>query len=603
MEFCLLMFLRIFPTVKSLSLSIILTVNFLIPVDRFIGFSARRIFASLLLLLLALPLRAQQDSLMSILETELTRSMQELKKAATPAYYIDYRVHDAHYAGMRATFGSLIHSVTNRNRILMTRVKVGDYKLDNTHPPEPGEMNYSAGYSGFGRTMLPYENNAMAIRYSIWTATQTEYKQALEAFKAVKTASEQPGNKPSSVPDFSQEQPASFTEPPAKPLAAIFNESLWQQKVKKYSAPFLKNKDLIDGDVSLNIVTERKYFISSEGTRVTQNNTAAYLNVMASIRATDGDIVPLHLSYYAALPDALPGDEKILADVERMIATLKKLQNAPLAEPYSGPAILLAQTAGVFFHEIFGHRIEGHRLRNEFDGQTFKAKIGESVLPKTLNVYFDPTVNTVDGKPVNGGFLYDDEGIKSQRVTVVEKGILKNFLMSRTPLENFAHSNGHGRASVGAAPVSRQSNLIVEAVKPVSMNDLRKMLIRECNRQGKTYGYLFKDVVGGFTITDRYNPNAFNIFPTEVYRIYTDGRPDELVRGVDLIGTPLAMFAEIQAAANDRDIFIGFCGAESGSVPVSAASPSLFVRRIETQKKPKEHVDTTLLDRPGSSNP
>ncbi|HMG91650.1 MAG TPA: metallopeptidase TldD-related protein, partial [Chryseolinea sp.] len=176
------------------------------------------------------------------------------------------------------------------------------------------------------------------------------------------------------------------------------------------------------------------------------------------------------------------------------------------------------------------------------------------------------------------------------------------FLMSRTPLENLPHSNGHGRASLGATPVSRQSNLIVETTKSYSMDDLRKMLIKECKKQGKQYGYFFKEVVGGFTVTDRYNPNAFNIFPTLVYRIYADGRQDELVRGVDLIGTPLAMFAEIQAAAGDRDIFIGFCGAESGSVPVSAASPSVFVRRIETQKKPRQYQETTLLARPSAND-
>nr|WP_236676097.1 metallopeptidase TldD-related protein [Chryseolinea lacunae] len=286
-----------------------------------------------------------------------------------------------------------------------------------------------------------------------------------------------------------------------------------------------------------------------------------------------------------------------------MIATLEKLKTAPLAEPYSGPAILLAPAAGVFFHEIFGHRVEGHRMKKEYDGHTFKAKINEYVLPKTLQVYFDPTLSEIDGKPLNGGFKYDDEGIKSQRVTVVDKGMLKTFLMSRTPLENLSHSNGHGRASLGMEPVSRQSNLIVETTKGVSMDELRKMLVKECKRQGKPYGYLFRDVVGGFTITDRYNPNAFNIFPTVVYRIYADGRADELVRGVDLIGTPLAMFAEIQATGNDRDTFIGFCGAESGYVPVSAASPSLFVRRIETQKKPKQHQEATLLARPGTIQP
>ncbi|WP_143785718.1 metallopeptidase TldD-related protein [Ohtaekwangia koreensis] len=569
----------------------------------FQGFSARRIFICLSLFSVSSSVWAQQDSLMNILQAELTRSMQELKKATIPAYYIDYRVHDIQYAHLQASFGSLTQSVANKNRVLMTRVKVGDYKFDNTHPMSLREMNYMPGSGGSGRAMLPYENDALAIKYGVWTATQGEYKQALETYKSVKASSERVGAQPSVIPDFSNEQPASYYEPPLPDFSSTVNLTVWQEKIKKYSALFLQNKDLVTADVNLSITAERKYFLSTENTKIVQNSTAVYMNIAASIRATDGDIVPLHISYYAAMPEGLPGDEKIMEDVKKMIATLAKLQNAPLAEPYSGPAILVAQTAGVFFHEIFGHRIEGHRLKNEEDGQTFKAKVGELVLPKTLNVYFDPTLHAIAGKSVNGWFQYDDEGIKSQRVNVVEKGILKNFLMSRTPLENFAHSNGHGRASVGADPVSRQSNLVVETDKPVSMTDLRKMLIKECNKQGKAYGYLFKDVVGGFTVTDRYNPNAFNIFPTEVYRIYTDGRPDELVRGVDLIGTPLAMFAEIQAAANDRDVFIGFCGAESGSVPVSASSPSLFVRRIETQKKPKEHLETMLLERPGSVNP
>jgi TldD protein len=173
--------------------------------------------------------------------------------------------------------------------------------------------------------------------------------------------------------------------------------------------------------------------------------------------------------------------------------------------------------------------------------------------------------------------------------------------MSRTPLDKFPVSNGHGRASAGAPVVSRQSNLLVETSKAVPMNDLRKMLVKECKRQGKPYGYYFKDVVGGFTNTERFSPNAFNIFPTEVYRIYADGRPDEIVRGVDLIGTPLAMFAEIAATGDTYGIFHGFCGAESGSVPVSAISPALFVKRIETQKKPKEQQDTMLLSRPSAN--
>ncbi|AYB31373.1 metallopeptidase TldD-related protein [Chryseolinea soli] len=562
------------------------------------GYIKRRLGVFLLFMLPAFAVRAQ-DSLMTVLEAELARSFTELKKATVPAYYIDYRVDDLSNLHLSTSFGSLVRAGSDKSRVLVSRVKVGSYAFDNTHPQGPDDFEM---HEGSDPTELPYENEKIALRMGIWMTTQNQYKQALRGFKAARQARERITTPVTTTPtdDFSKEAPTRYYEPPQTDLITAFDNATWKEKLKKYSALFLKNSDLVEGDVSLQFSQERKYFITTEQTQIVQNNTSAYIHVNGSIRASDGDVIPLHLSYYAVTPDGFPADEKIMGDIEKMIASLEKLKTAPLAEPYSGPAILLAPAAGVFFHEIFGHRVEGHRMKKEYDGHTFKAKIGEYVLPKTLQVYFDPTLTTIDGKPINGGYKYDDEGIKGERVTVVDKGMLKTFLMSRTPLENLARSNGHGRASIGMEPVSRQSNLIVETSKGVPMEDLRKMLLKECKRQGKPYGYLFRDVVGGFTVTDRYNPNAFNIFPTMVYRIYVDGRADELVRGVDLIGTPLAMFAEIQATGNDRDTFIGFCGAESGYVPVSAASPSLFVRRIETQKKPRQHQEATLLSRPGS---
>jgi TldD protein len=326
------------------------------------------------------------------------------------------------------------------------------------------------------------------------------------------------------------------------------------------------------------------------------------LFIRGSIRATDDDVLPLSKSYFGFSPSEIPADEIIFKDVEAMIDMLNQLRTAPIAEPYTGPAILDAHAAGVFFHEIFGHRVEGHRLKDEYDGQTFKDKIDEKVLPNSLSVVFDPTMEFFKGQALNGYYQYDDQGIKSKPVRVVENGSLKTFLMSRTPIENFSNSNGHGRAQGGMDVVARQSNLIIENKKVVSIESLRKMLISECKKQNKKYGYLFKDVEGGFTNTGRFMPNAFNIFPTVVYRIYADGRADELVRGVDLIGTPLAMFAEIKAADDQYKIFTGFCGAESGSVPVTAISPSLFVKRIETQKKAVEQVDKPLISRPSNAN-
>lgn len=547
-------------------------------------------------------LQAQhQDTLLNLLKEELTREITELKKAPFPPYYVDYQVSDIEFVRISSSFGSLIQSDHERSRILKTNVRLGDYQFDNTHRTEqsgiPDYESYDMGGID-GYTLLPLDNNANAVKFTIWQSTEGAYRAALDQYRYIRS----PTTKPlaTSVPDFSKEQPSKYFEKANETLQNSFDKKAWEDQTRSYSSLFLTNKDLVTGEVLLSAIQQRDYFVSSEGSEVVQNSTHFYVYVMGSIRASDGDILPLHKTYFGFSADQLPGREVIERDIRELIAKLEALKTAPVAEPYTGPAILHAQAAGVFFHEIFGHRIEGHRLKDEMDGQTFRAQVKEQVLPSSISVTFDPTVSSVDDKLLNGHYKFDNEGIRAQRVKAVENGILKQFLMSRTPLDNFVHSNGHGRSSPGVRTVSRQSNLIVESTKSNSMEDLRKLLIRECRRQGRKYGYLFRDVMGGFTNTDRVTPNAFNIFPTEVYRIYADGRPDELVRGVDLIGTPLAMFAEIMATGKEREVFNGFCGAESGQVPVSALSPALFVKRIETQKKPTTLQDTTLLSRPSN---
>jgi TldD protein len=559
-----------------------------------------RIFFLLILIVfvdLSLMGQSPKDELLTIVETELQREMSEFSKAAQPPYFLAYRVHDIYSGSITSSFGSLVGRHTNRSRIMVTDIKVGDYSFDNSHPIESYD-NVDIPRYGLGGDQaveLPTDNRPEAIRFMVWQQTQASYRQALSMYKSVKNI-QKPTDTP--VPDFSKETPSVHIDGPLPEFSNFFSEQEWTPRIKKFSTPFLSNPDIIDAEASLEVGLERKYLISSEGTRIAQNRTYAYLTIQGSIRAEDGDVVPLHLSYFTFNPAQLPSDEKILQDVNQMIATLIRLRTAPVAEPYTGPAILHARTAGVFFHEIFGHRVEGHRLKDKSDGQTFKGKLKEQVLPASMSVVFDPTLPNFNGQDLNGYYQYDDEGVRGQKVKVVENGVLKTFLMSRTPIESLSNSNGHGRAEAGTEAVSRQSNLIIENQKPVSTNDLRNMLIAECKQQNKPYGYLFMDVVGGFTTTGRYMPNAFNIFPTEVYRVYADGRPDELVRGVDLIGTPLAMFAEIKAADDKREVFTGFCGAESGSVPVTAISPSLFVKRIETQKKPVTQVDKNILQRP-----
>lgn len=542
---------------------------------------------------------SDQDPLLKIVEGELKREMNEFGKATQPPYYLAYRINDIHTGSVRSSFGSLISSYTDHNRVMVTDCKVGDYKFDDSHPVNNYDrFDYPDQYvrGGGGRSELPLEDEDEAIQVVLWQRTQQAYRSALVKYKSLKNSELIETSKP--VDDFSKEEAVVAVDAPIVEMQHFFDQKSWEMRVRKFSEPFLKNEFIIDADASLEVGTERKYFVSSEGARIVQNRTYAYLYINASILAEDGDVLPLHLSYFAFNPKDLPADDVILKDANVMLGKLEKLRSAPVAEPYTGPAILYARAAGVFFHEIFGHRIEGHRLKDEMDGQTFKTRVEDLVLPKSLNIVSDPTLSTFNGTALNGHYLFDDEGVKARKVSVVQNGVLQNFLMSRTPIENFNASNGHGRAEPGMEVVSRQSNLIIESQKPVQMHDLRKMLIAECKKQKRAYGYLFMDVVGGFTTTQRFMPNAFNIFPTEVYRVYADGRPDDLVRGVDLIGTPLAMFAEITAADNKAEIFTGFCGAESGSVPVTAISPSLFVKRIETQKKMTTQEQKMLLKRP-----
>jgi predicted Zn-dependent protease len=296
--------------------------------------------------------------------------------------------------------------------------------------------------------------------------------------------------------------------------------------------------------------------------------------------------------------DHLPSEAVIRQAIDSMVADLKALRQAPIIEPFTGPAILSGRASGVFFHEIFGHRIEGQRQKNDNEGQTFTKRVNQPILPDFISVFDDPTLKQVNGIDLNGTYAFDDDGVPAQRVNVVENGILKNFLLSRSPVTGFEQSNGHGRKAPGYGSVGRQGNLIVDGSHYVSVAQLLQMLIEEAKKQGKPFGLLFKDISGGFTTTSRSSPQAFQVTPIMVYRIYVDGRPDELVRGVDLIGTPLTSFSKIVAAGNKQEVFNGFCGAESGYVPVSAVAPSILTTQIEVQKKAKSSERPPILPPP-----
>ncbi|MDR2039995.1 MAG: TldD/PmbA family protein [Bacteroidales bacterium] len=554
----------------------------------------KRTIFILLLFVTVIQITFSQDKLLGILKNEVDRNFASLKAQPVPAYYISYRVQDAESYSINASFGDLTYSEPSHQRLFHVSVRVGDHTLDNTKNVS-SDGGYSSAYS---YNTMSLDDDPLAIQKALWLKTDQLYKGSVKQYEnvkanvAVKVAAEDKSD------DFSKEKAEKYYEKPMKIKDLKFDVAAWEKKIKKYSEVFSENKDVLSASSGISVELVRKYFVDTDGAEITQNAYAYRIYVNASTTAEDGMNLPLYQSYFALDPKDLPSDAKIIEDAREMSKLISALRKAPIAESYSGPALMTAEASGVFFHEIFGHRIEGARLKQESDAQTFKKKVGELVLPADFSVIFDPQLKKYKGIPLNGSYVFDDEGIRGQKVTIVDNGILKSFLMSRTPIDGFSNSNGHGRAMIYYNCVTRQSNMIIESKNPKTEKELRTMLIEQAKKENKEFGYLFDKVSGGFTTTGRYMPNAFNVTPLVVYRIYVDGRPDELVRGVDLVGTPLSMFSQIEACGKEYDAFNGYCGAESGSIPVSCVSPTLFVKMVETQKKPKSQSQPPILERP-----
>jgi TldD protein len=532
----------------------------------------------------------QSTSLIDILKDELDRNYSVLKAKADPApYFISYAVTEQETEVLSGTLGTLQARNRGANRHLDVTVRVGSPKLDNYHSTR-GERPQFGGASA-----LPIESVPDAIRRRVWIDTDRTSRAASQRLINLKTSTQVNVADEDGSDDFSSEEPfVSIVEP----QKIAVKGDMWAEKVRQWSGEFNKYPGLLTSNVSIRLSNETKYLVNTEGTRLQHGRPFVRVTMSAQGKAADGMDLFTTDSFEAQDPAGLPKDEAIVKAIHKVGKDLSNLLEAPVVDPFVGPAILSGSAAGVFFHEIFGHRIEGHRQKDETDGQTFTKSVNTKILPDFLSVVFDPTRKSIASVDLNGTYFYDDEGVKARPVTVVDKGVLKTFLMSRSPIRGFPSSNGHGRRQPGREVVSRQSNLIVESSKQVSDKELRQLLHDEIKKQGKPYGFYFQQVTGGYTTTGRSGFQSYKVLPLIVYRVYADGRPDELVRGVDIVGTPLASFARIVATSNRVEVFNGYCGAESGNVPVSAVSPAILISELEIQKKEKAKDRPPLLPAP-----
>jgi predicted Zn-dependent protease len=531
------------------------------------------------------------------MQDEMFRSMDklELEGFETP-YFIAYSLNELHHTAMSATYGAIENFNESHTRYISVDLHVGDYQFDNT--PSGAEFFYMPDYyDRFSSRLMraPVDDDFDALRHRLWLLTDGRFKQALDVLNKKKGELISKVEEEDRPDDFSREEPSVRIDP-LKTLD--LDTDKWKQNLETVSAMFKRYPEILTSSISLAASLRNQFMVNTEGSKLQLSDYYFTISVTANARCEDGmSVYNVHTWKASTLAD-LPTLSEIQGGTQKLIDDLLALREADPTDPYSGPAIIVNEAAGVFFHEALGHRLEGHRLRNDREGHTFKGKVGQKIIPDFLSVVDDPTMKEYDGTPLYGHYEYDQEMVKAQRVELVEDGVLEGFLMSRLPAKEFPKSNGHGRADMYSKPVSRMGCLVVSTDDAKSYDELIDLLVEECIAQEKEYGLIFEVLSAGETNTSGYGVQSLKCQPVMVRKIYVDDRRTELVRGVELIGTPLNMLENVIAAGDDPAVFNGACGAESGSIPVSSVAPSILISKLEVQKSSQKSRRPPILPPP-----
>lgn len=523
---------------------------------------------------------AEDRVVLDVMAKELNRNFVQLKDARPPVYFLAYRVYDSENSEVSACYGA---TFTRKNRVrdryIQVEVRVGSPKLDSSH--STGSL--SSPDDSFREHCVIIDNNPINLRTNLWLETEKQYRIAAERYGRV-LAEQGLTSEENPCDDFSSETPTSKINTGA---SVNFDLKQLEEIARKLSLVYKPYKDIETCWTRFTIDSYNRYFVNTEGTRIADHSNSTFFITGASATADDGEQLRLDRHLFVDKPDRI---EDRIAEFEtesKQIAdNIVALKKASPAGVYYGPAILNNRAAAVLFHEALGHRLEAHRLRRLFEGKTFENMLGKQVLPSFISVYDKPLQAKIGGQPLVGHYEIDDDGVLAKNVTLVDKGILRAFLVGRTPIPEFPKSNGHGRCQPGASypTVARMANLIVDSARQVSEEKLREDLIAELKKRNKQYGLIVEEVVSGETNTSDFNPQSFNLRPSLVRKIFADGRPDELVRSVRIIGTPMAALERIVETSDKVGVFNGSCGAESGWVSQANCAPSILIDGLEIER-------------------
>ncbi len=536
--------------------------------------------------------RNEVYQLIKAMAAELQRSMSRLRAPRHPRpYYISYLVRDIESFNVWARYGALYQDKREHKRSCFADVRVGSYRYDQSSWVGLGDSEESEGIE-LGD--LPIENDMDSLRFCLWRLSDAKFRDAVSRYHGKRSRDVSYLDQFRGLPSFQKLEPSVVV----RPLHAFaIDEEGWRSYVKKASLIFKKFPEIKNSYVEMTAEQCTKVFVDAEGNqRVWQEpifSLTAYFWFHTKALDQDYSIVH-HVSRLAELPSL----DELKREIRAKIEQFREVAEGDEVSSFAGPVLLSPKAAGLFLHEVVGHRMEGSRLLSESEGRTFKDKLGKKIMHPDLSMFDDPTLKSFSGRTLVGHYPFDDEGSPAQRAVLVERGILKGFLTTRSPLQKTSHqSNGHARNSADERPISRMANLLVLSHSTLTWEDLKQKLLLEIQRTGAPYGMILLDVEGGETETDAYNFQAFMGQIVVAVKVYPNGK-ERYVKGVDFVGTPLSSLSHIVAVGKDHHVDNGFCGAESGTVAVSTVSPALLLSSLELQAKSPSKVTPYAMPLP-----
>ena len=501
---------------------------------------------------------AKGDVLLEALLTELDRSKDRLKMDQVKSpYYIEYRVEDVENYDAEAAFGALLNSQRQHIRVLRVVVRIGEYKQDSFYGPGMG-----------GATILPLDDDPIALRRQIWLMTDEAYKSAADAYAEKLSALKQFSADPNPIDDFAAAPVVTKVEPV---VSMKLDEGAWRRTIQEMTNLFRKYPEVQMVSASARFSAVNQYFVNSEGTIVRNGRVNSSVTLNGAAQAADGMRLQRNPYWTEARPEDLPKREELLKETAKALDTLKALREAPIVEEsYRGPVLFTPDAADDIMAGLVGGNILGRKPQLGKPNRTvgaFATSYKTRILPKFLSVVDDPTMKEFDGKKLVGSYDVDSEGVPAQAVKVVGDGTLENYLVGRQPIRDFPSSNGHGRASPGTAAFPTIGTLIFKSSEPEPAAELKKKLMAMAGDQGKQYGYRVDTLGPG---------NA----PRLLYRVYASDGREELVRG--------AVFNELDVRALRNDLVaLGndpLVSNRAGGVPQTIIAPSLLFDELEVKR-------------------